>query len=240
MLSSTKVIKFPSFWYIERGPSKKALVRKDHSYYLTSLSADDICGFAGEPMSVTAIKDSPILLLFVAGLIACPLLFYFSEVDYRLIDSGFLVALVILALNVGLHELGHMVALKALNQDAEMRFGVKAIPPFPSFYVDTSDSYMLPTCKRITVYLSGVALNSSFIALVLVFSPELSASCYLVISMILVNLVPIMKCDGFHCVMAVLGRDSLQKSKKEVFVDEFLRGLAAMLFLLFVAMASSA
>lgn len=239
MLSSTTINKFSSFCYIERGPRKKALIKHGHSYYLTELSLDDVCSSVGEPVSVSTVKDSPIALFPIVGLIAYSLFLYFTVVGYRLIDADFFGALAILFLNVVFHELAHIAALKAFDHNAKVKFGFKIAFPFPSFYVDTSDSYMLPTCKRIAVYLSGIAANSLFVVVALLLFPEVSSGCYLVVSMILVNLIPIMKCDGFHCALAILGKDCLQRGKGATLINELLRGLLTLVLLLAFSAASS-
>lgn len=77
---------------------------------------------------------------------------------------------------------------------------------YPAFYVDTSYSYLLPKYKRIAVYLAGNFTNCLFVLGVMYLYPKLLPYCYLVISNLLINFIPIVKSDGYYAYITFRGK----------------------------------
>lgn len=232
MLLRTTVLEFDGLLYVDRGSTQPAIIKKGGAYYLTDDPINAVEQIFGCAKRVFDIDDSPLGLVFVIGLILSGLACYFATESFVLVDADFLVAGIVLAVNVLIHELGHACALWALCPGSSVRFGAKLVLPFPCFYVDTSDSYLLPDCKRLVVYLAGIASNALFVLVVCLLPGDCSSCCYLVVSMMLINLVPIMKGDGYYCMQVLLGKAGLAHDARRTLAEDFIRGLAMLMLLL--------
>ncbi|CEO88649.1 hypothetical protein SSCH_2290001 [Syntrophaceticus schinkii] len=76
--------------------------------------------------------------------------------------------------------------------------GFKLVFIYPAFYVDTSYSYFLPQYKRAAVYMAGNTMNCIFVLGIIIFLPNMLLYCYLIVSNILINFLPIVKSDGYY------------------------------------------
>ena len=95
------------------------------------------------------IKENPIYAIIMTILIITTLVMYFLRENYVIIDSNFIIANLVLFLNIFIHETGHILALKLFYKSGKVKIGFKIYFIYPAFYVDTSDSYFLPKYKRI-------------------------------------------------------------------------------------------
>ena len=96
---------------------------------------------------------------------------------------------------------------------------------YPAFFVDTSYSYLLPKYKRIAIYLAGNFTNCLFVLAILFLYPQLLPYCYLVISNVLINFIPIVKSDGYYAYITFRGKTNKVLDKKKEVIDDFIRGL---------------
>ena len=95
---------------------------------------------------------------------------------------------------------------------------------YPAFYVDTSYSYLLPKYKRIAVYLAGNFTNCLFVLGVMYLYPKLLPYCYLVISNLLINFIPIVKSDGYYAYITFRGKTNKGMGRIKEKMDDFIRG----------------
>ena len=54
--------------------------------------------------------------------------------------------------------------------------------------------------------------------------PQYLKYCYIIISNVLVNFIPIIKSDGYYTAMTFLNKYNADNDKKKEFVDDFIRG----------------
>lgn len=177
------------------------------------------------------IKENPIYAIIMVGIISSTILIYFCHEKYVIIDSNFIIANIILFLNIFIHELGHILFLKLFYKSGKIKIGFKIYFIYPAFYVDTSDSYLLPKYKRIAVYLAGNFMNCIYVLVCFVFFPSLNKYNYAIISTILINFLPIIKSDGYYAITSLFNKYNAAKSKSENFVEDTVRGILMFLFL---------
>ncbi|MGP1530352.1 MAG: hypothetical protein ACTTI3_08495 [Treponema sp.] len=177
------------------------------------------------------IKDNIFIMLFMFFIIAAALFTYFFFTDFKIIDKHFLYANVVLIGNICLHEFGHILFLKFFSKNSKFKIGFKFIFIYPAFYVDTSDSYLLPPYKRAAVYLAGNFMNCLYLLVCGYFFPYITKYNYLVVSAVLINFLPIVKSDGYYVYMALFNKHGYSKSKRKSMLEDFIRGLIMFLFL---------
>ena len=180
------------------------------------------------------IKDSLVYVFFEVAIIILALVIYFRRNNYVVIDSNIVIAMLILVLNVVFHELGHIIFLRIAYRDHKPKFGFKMIFIYPAFYVDTSDSYLIPKYKRLAIYLAGNFMNAVYVLFIGVFFPKFSHYNYLVVSTILINFIPIIKTDGYYFFLGLFNKVNKEKNKKAEFIEDFVRGLCMFVFLYFL------
>lgn len=163
------------------------------------------------------------------------IILYLHSGLYTVVDGNFWVASVLLLINIPIHEFGHVLLLKLFYPSAKFSVGFKFLFIYPAFYVDTSDSYLLPKYKKIAVYLAGNFTNSIFLLIIYLFCPYLLPYCYLIVSNILINFIPIVKSDGYYAFMTFINRFQFAKSLKCSLADDFVRGLLMFVFLELIA-----
>jgi hypothetical protein len=166
------------------------------------------------------------------------LVVYFLSENYVIIDSNFIIANLILFANIFIHELGHILALKLFYRSGKIKIGFKIYFIYPAFYVDTSDSYLLPKYKRIAVYLAGNFMNCIYILICFLFFPALNKYNYVIISTILINFLPIIKSDGYYALTALVNKYDSAKSKIKNYVEDTIRGILMFLFLFLLSKLS--
>ena len=185
------------------------------------------------------IKDNPIYSIFMATTILATLIIYLGREKYVILDKNFLIANVVLFANVFLHELGHIVVLKIFYNDSKIKVGFKFIFIYPAFYVDTSDSYLLPKYKRIAVYLAGNFMNCIYVLATIFVFKELRKYSYAVVTAVLINFLPIVKSDGYYAIMTFFNRYNFLKSKYQNRIEDTVRGMVMFLFLLLISKVSA-
>lgn len=177
--------------------------------------------------SEETISDSALPLAVMAVLVLVGLLVPLAFPDTLRTVPSLLLLTLFLVVNLLLHELAHALTLKAFYPEATVRAGFKLTFVFPTFYVDTSDSYLLPTRKRLAVYLAGNAANGLLATLALLAVPELAGCATFVSATMAINLLPIMKSDGYHVVETLRGHYSRHKSSRANFAEDLARGAIA-------------
>ncbi|MEO2190392.1 hypothetical protein [[Clostridium] innocuum] len=177
------------------------------------------------------IKENPIYAIIMTTAIISALVLYFLRENYVIIDSNFIIANLILFANIFIHELGHILALKLFYRSGKIKVGFKIYFIYPAFYVDTSDSYLLPKYKRIAVYLAGNFMNCIYILICFLFFPALNKYNYIIISTILINFLPIIKSDGYYAMTTFVNKYNSAKSKAKNYIEDTIRGVLMFLFL---------
>jgi putative peptide zinc metalloprotease protein len=123
-----------------------------------------------------------------------------------------------LAVSTLLHELGHALALKAFGRQVP-RAGVGLYYLAPIAFVDTSDAWLEPPSRRLVVALAGIAVNltlagaASLLALALSDEGTVIALAAFATSSyagVVANLNPLLRLDGYHALVDLLGRPGLR------------------------------
>lgn len=170
-------------------------------------------------------RDNPIYMIGMVLTILFTLFLYFRNTAYSIIDINFVPATLVLIGNIFIHEFGHILFLKCFYKNSHVKIGFKFIFIWPAFYVDTSYSYMVSKYKRVAIYLAGNFMNCLYVLLILFFLPQFIPYCYLVITNILVNFIPIIKSDGYYAVITLFNKTNQNKSKVATTVEDSIRGL---------------
>lgn len=182
-------------------------------------------------LAVRNLNDNLGLLLLVTLTIIATVVMYMSKGIYVLADNQFLIATVFLLLNIPLHEAGHILFLKAFYPQSKIKVGFKFVFIYPAFYVDTSYSYFCPKYKRICVYMGGNFLNCLFIIIIYFLFPAYLKYCYVIVSNILVNFIPIIKSDGYYAMVTFFSKYNSSKSQKGEYIEDFVRGMIMFIFM---------
>lgn len=171
-------------------------------------------------------KDNILYMSGMALTIIVTLVLYFRSTSYSIIDVNFLPATVVLIGNIFIHEFGHVLFLKLFYKKSYVKIGFKFVFIWPAFYVDTSYSYMVSKYKRIAIYLAGNFMNCIYVLIILSLFPEQLPYCYLVITNILINFIPIIKSDGYYATITLLDKTNKRKGKAATTIEDFVRGFA--------------
>lgn len=142
-----------------------------------------------------------------------------NSYQYLLVFSAILVILIF-------HEIGHSISAKGFNIDVnEIGFGLYYI--FPVLYVDLNQSWILKKKKRIIINLSGIYIQL-LIGTLLVFisyfvnDKEVIMSIFKInFYIILLNLNPFFKFDGYWVLSDWLGENNLMKKSKDLVRAKF-------------------
>lgn len=179
----------------------------------------------GSRGTVRTIRDSTAIPIVIALTIILSIALYFFRLSGAPREGSPPIVAAILFLNIAIHELGHAVALKLYFPCSRVRMGFRFMFIFPTFYVNTSDSYMLPRGKKISVHLAGVCANAVYLAAVALFVPSLLWPSSAVAGTALLNLLPIMRGDGYHVVMALSGKRRPFANRKKEMIEDCVRGV---------------
>lgn len=204
---------------------------KNFQFYKIPFEEKDFFLQNSKLLSKMLIKDNVFLLIGMLAIIVVTLILYFGRDTYYLIDQNFLIATVFLLINIPIHEFGHILFLKFFYKESKIKIGFKFVFIYPAFYVDTSYSYLLPIYKKIAVYLAGSFLNCLFVLVIYFIYPEYLKYCYIIISNILVNFIPIVKSDGYYAMIAFFKKYNLFKGKRSEFFEDFIRGMIMFAFM---------
>ena len=190
-------------------------------------------------IDIKTIKDNPICTIIMITTIVLSLLLYFYEEEFVLINSDLVLATILLIMNILLHEVGHVFCMKLFYKESKVKVGFKFVFIYPAFYVDTSYSYLLPKYKRIAIYMAGNFVNCIFLLLIMLIFPGLIPYCYLIVSNILINFVPIIKSDGYYALITLLNKNNRCKTIKKEICDDYIRGILMFIFLSIVSFISN-
>lgn len=121
-----------------------------------------------------------------------------------------------------LHELGHSICAKKYNVNVnEVGFGIYYI--LPVFYVDLNEAWKLDRTKRILINLSGIyvqlILGVLLYLLACLFKSQQNVFISLFFSnfaIILLNLNPFLKFDGYWIVSDLLNENNLNKTSNDI------------------------
>lgn len=122
-----------------------------------------------------------------------------------------------LILNIFLHEAAHLLTMKIYGRKVN-KIGFKLNFIFPAFYVNTSDSYILPRMRKFFVYYSGIMVNIFSIFLIIVFLPHYIYWTRMVFLAVMVSLLPIgaIKTDGYHIIFNIIFKANDFKNSKNI------------------------
>lgn len=210
------------------------ILEKNNSFYKLDKDSFDSIVDLDKLVEQKKIKDNQIYVIAILFIIVATLLIYFCKYQYIIIDKNIAYSMILLLINIIIHELGHIVLLKYFYPDSKIKIGFKLIYIYPAFYVDTSYSYMIPKYKRMAVYLAGNLMNCIFLLSVMIFFPDKIIYCYLIVTNILVNFIPIIKSDGYYALIAFFNKYTNDKGKVKTFIDDFIRGIMMFIFLNFI------
>ena len=124
-----------------------------------------------------------------------------------------------------LHELGHTVSAQKYDVKVrELGFGIYTI--FPVFYVDLGESWKLNIEKRIIINFSGIffqlLLGCCFYGLFILYkTPILINIFHTNFIIIILNLNPFLKFDGYWIVSDLLNEKNLMKKSSNILRDFF-------------------
>lgn len=207
------------------------VVEKDHSFFkLDNETFDSMF----EQKNLEFVRDDKDNGLYLAGMILTiivTLYLYFKSTAYSIIDINFIPATLVLIGNIFIHEFGHVLFLKLFYPRSRVKIGFKFIFIWPAFYVDTSYSYMVSKYKRMAIYLAGNFMNCIYVLFILFCFPEQLPYCYLVITNILVNFIPIVKSDGYYAVVTLVNKTNMKKGKAATTIEDSVRGIIMFLVL---------
>lgn len=177
------------------------------------------------------IKDSPFICFGMIGTILLTIVSFFMNEKYVIVDSNILWANLILLINIFIHEIGHVLALKFFLPESTIKVGFKFVFIYPAFYVDTSNTYLLPKYKRIAVYLAGNFTNCLYLLACSIFMGHINKFNYLIVSTVLINFLPIIKSDGYYAFMSLIDKYNLNKTKMKNYIEDTVRGIVMFLVL---------
>lgn len=138
------------------------------------------------------IKDT---LIFTIIVLSVPILIIMLNQAFSFSFNGTIISVLILILNVIIHEFGHSTALLLFGKKvANYKFKFKWI--FPSIVCNTSEAYMLPNYEKIIVFYSGVLFN--IISCMILWRLNYLQECMPTLGFIIFNLIPIpfLETDG--------------------------------------------
>lgn len=232
--SSVRIRTTPYATFAEFDNGCRLVMHEGSCYEPDANTFDRLKRAFGSEGVVRTIRDSaatPIIMTLVIMLSAALYFFRWPGVSH---DENLPIAAAILVVNIAIHEIGHAIALKLYVPWSKVRLGFRFMFIFPTLYVNTSDSYMLPRGKKISVHLAGVCSNALYLIIVALLVPSLLGPSGIVVGTALLNLLPIMRGDGYHVVMALFGRRRHSADRTREAVEDCVRGVL-MLTVIFLA-----
>lgn len=228
MKSSTKIIRGRRALYIEDSPSKLQLIRVDGKYYHPDTKTYEQIRDNDILWGKLVISDDALPLCIEIALIFAGLLLSLLSSPHASL-CPLPLSIIFIVGNVAMHELAHALVLHFFYPAAKIGIGFKFTFIFPTFYVDTSDSYLLPTYKRMAVYLAGNAANAALLLIVCLGKLRLGGASDFVLLTMITNLAPIMKSDGYYAIAAATKRYNLCQETPRRILEDCIRGLAILL-----------
>lgn len=219
-----KIYRYDDCMIAEEESTNDCIMQRGFDFYKISKDVKNQFVDESQLLSVSEIKDNLGILLVVMMTILSTLIVYFSSGIYTLVDNQFVMATLFLLINIPVHEAGHIIFLKIFYKESKIRVGFKFIFIYPAFYVDTSFSYFCPKYKRMSIYLAGNFMNCIFVLAIYILCPQYLKYCYIIVSNILVNFIPIIKSDGYYTAMTFLDQYNAGNDRKKERLDDFIRG----------------
>ena len=216
---------------INKKRKKNYLIKMNDDFFYPSKDAFYQVVDPDQMEHIKRITDNPVICIAMVMIIFCSLIYYFLNNSFVIVDRNFIVSTLILLFNIVIHECSHILILKLFCNESKIKMGFKFIFIYPAFFVDTSYSYFLPKYKRISVYLAGNTANCIFVLLSMLLFPEFNKYLYLIVSNILINLLPIVKSDGYYAFVSLFDKYSIEKSKAFTYIEDFVRGFIMFCFL---------
>ena len=209
---------------IRHYPENATLLKVRGKYYQPSPGVIDDITRLSEAIRHETINDSLAIFLVSFLIIIASLIWHVTTASRTQLGADVIVMVVVLTINVFLHEAAHVGLLKTLLPRARLKIGARLVPPFPSFYIDTTDSYQLPKYKRLSVYLAGLVANALYILVVPLLFPWLANYSYLVFSMMLLNIIPVLRGDGYSCLLVLMNKRSVVHRGRASWLEDLARG----------------
>lgn len=209
------------------GEEGLTLLKVADSYYRPTSEQFETIKSSDRILSTHVIRDCAAPLVLMSLLVLSGLFLPLLPHQANTSDVGLGAFAAFVALNILAHEGFHAAVLHAFYPGAKTRPGFRLTFIFPTFYVDTSDSYLLPTYKRLAVYLAGNAANGLLVTLAYLVAPKLAGDATFISATMAINLLPIMKSDGYYLVETLRGHYNRHKSSQADFVENFARGALA-------------
>ena len=232
--SSVRIRTTPYATFAEFDDGFRLVMHEGSCYEPDACTFDRLKRAFGTEGAVRTIRDSAALpIIMVLAIILSIALFFFRSSGASH-DERLPIVIAILIVNVAIHELGHAIALKLYFPWSKVRIGFRFMCIFPTFYVNASDSYMLPRGKKISVHLAGVCSNALYLIAVALFVPSLLGPSSIVVGTSLLNLLPIMRGDGYHVLMALLGKRRPCVGRKREALEDCARSVV-MLIVIYLA-----
>ncbi|MCI6574447.1 MAG: hypothetical protein MSC53_04665 [Arcanobacterium sp.] len=161
----------------------------------------------------SAIPRPLLALVFISfgGLLAFDYIWFFSSNNFRFVMSDTVVLVLFLAFNIAAHELAHVAALRLCGRKIDklgfkFNYGV-----LPAFYVRMNQVLLLSRGERIFCHLAGLWTNLCVVCAVVIAeyagysSMSLASAAYIFLTMLIMNLLPILNTDGQKVVTTFLG-----------------------------------
>lgn len=220
-----KVYRYDDYIISQDENTKNSIVAQGYNFYKVDKATFEELFEYDKMEYIRSISDNYCGTIIMVCTILYTMIMYFIIGDFTLINADIIPATLILLFNVFLHEMGHIIFLKLYCKESKIKVGFKFVFIYPAFYVDTSYSYLLPKYKRIAIYLAGNFMNCLFILIVSLGFSEILPYCYLVVSNLLINFIPIVKSDGYYAFITLLNRTNKKLDEKQEAIDDFVRGL---------------
>lgn len=235
--SSVRMDSVPGVVLAKFDDGRRLVMTRDGCYEPDAFSCDRLDRMLGPRRLTRVIEDSsalPIVMaLTVVAAVACQLLVF---------DRGFCgdrtVSVALLAFNLLVHEAGHALVLELFLPGTRITWGFRFIFVFPAVYVNTTASYLLPRGKRAAVHLAGVFANAVCLIVGDLFFPGATSANTAVAWMVALNLVPVMKGDGYQVLAALLGWRTPELGSGRRMVEECARGVATVALIALLTFAT--
>lgn len=168
------------------------------------------------------------LCFYVSLLVLCALHIYVYTYSFHTPTNSFYDVFITYILLFGiliLHELGHSFAARKYNVNVkEIGFGIYYI--LPVFYVDLNEAWKLEKNKRVIINLSGIYLQLFSGILLFLLSvifknqSNILMNLYFInLSIVILNLNPFLKFDGYWILSDLINENDLNKTSNLVIKD---------------------
>lgn len=232
--SSVKISSAPGVLLAEFEEGHGLVMTSAGCYEPDELAYEFVKQTLGSGLTTRTVEDSAVIPLTMGLIVAASIAWQLLVPRQVGSNCGMALYLAILALSLLIHEAGHAVALKLFLPEARIALGFRFIFVFPAFYVNTTASYLLPKGKRVAVHLAGIFANALGLVIGNLIIPGATSANVAIAWMMMLNLLPIMKGDGYQILAALLEWHTPALSKRRRIMEECVRG--AMMLVLIIAL----